>query len=152
MAQPTPTNPTANPLFSYAINESIKNNIQSSIFLLFLQHCSASWNGITWFLPQSKRTIEGNLQQISWKIQLFFSTFQNLNKVLGHFSHLVTSLSSHSSHYHTIIADYIPSEQTEVRIHTPCFSLSSTPSLFVSFLSTRPLFKFFDCNIFFFLF
>lgn len=56
-----PQNPTANPLFSHVIKESMKNNLQSSIFLLFLQHRSTSWNDITWSLLQSKRTSRGKL-------------------------------------------------------------------------------------------
>lgn len=42
-----------------SVNESIKNNIQSSIFLLFLRHCTTFWKDITWSLLQSKRTRRG---------------------------------------------------------------------------------------------
>lgn len=46
---------------SCAVHESIKNNIQSSIFL-FLQHCSTFPNDISWYLLQSKRTSRGKLE------------------------------------------------------------------------------------------
>lgn len=143
-----PQNPTANPLFSHAINESMKNNLQSSIFLLFLQHRSISWNDITWSLLQSKRTSRGKLA-VDFLENSVLLLLHSL-KSEQNFGQLFTSRRNPFFSffcYNITLADYIASEQT-VKRETNMPRLSSTPSLFISFLSTSLLSNFFDCNIF----
>lgn len=149
MAQASPLqNPTVNPFLSYAINESIKNNLHSSIFL-FLQHFSTSWNDIT-SLCQRKRTSRGkpavNFLENSALLLLhskiwakFWATFH----ILSH--HFLLILFIEILLLLIIVLQNKQWRKKQIRsIH-----LFFPHQVYLSLFSLLPLRNLFDCNIFF---